>query len=388
LPGNTLFLLTGARCPRDPEADSPLVWLVHCYESMSVFSNFMLRCGWIQLSRYGLEMSETGQLRGPSIGAALPPQDQSPPMQLQMPQQPVAFVHREDLPKLNPALLDTEPQLSSLPNTTQAAAPTTPQAQVPAVLPAVETAEDEDERAWQEAMARAKAASDSEFAVADTDQVPAIVTQTPVSETLASETLVQIPTMPTETEAEEDWDALIAAANQRAADDGLPALSDFVTAPATHVPAMGAQVEQDATPANDDMPANLVTSIHRRRLAAPSPQVQVAQPIAEEEDWATLKADAEAKARSEKVRKERAMREIRRLQRKPMTTGLGAPPRRRLAAGTKNGARAAAPPIPTAIPLRQRPAATSQSSATQSSAMAVGDSTQVDLPRITQRFSS
>lgn len=354
----------------------------------------MLRCGWIQLSRYGLEMSETGQLRGPSIGAAFPSQDQSPPMQLQMPQQPVAFVHREDLPKLNPALLDTEPQLSSLPNTAQAAAPTTPQAQMPASLPAVETAEDEDERAWQEAMARAKAASDSEFAVADTDQVPAIVTQTPVSETLASETLVHIPTMPAEAEAEaeEDWDALIAAANQRAADDGLPALSDFVTAPATHVPAMGAQVEQDATPANDDMPANLVTSIHHRRLAAPSPQMQVAQPIAEEEDWAALKADAEAKARSEKVRKERAMREIRRLQRKPMTTGLGAPPRRRLAAGTKNGARAAAPPIPTAIPLRQRPAATSQSSttgsATQRSAMAVGDSTQVDLPRITQRFSS
>ena len=336
----------------------------------------MLRCGWIQLSRYGLEMSETGQLRGVhSIGAPAM-QLQSPPMHLE----PVELAHRNDLP-LNPALLDTEPQLSALPNAASAAPPTTPLARVHAASPAVETTEDEEERAWQEAMARAKAASDSEFAGADTDRVPA----------MAQETMVQVPHRQAEAEpqadadayadAEEDWEALIAAANKRAADDDQPALNDFVATPAASLPPMCAQVEQDATPANDDMPANLVTSIHHRRLAAPSPHMLVAQPTADEEDWAMLKADAEAKARSEKARKERAMREIRRLQRKPMTTGLGAPPRRRLAAGTKNGARAAAPPIPTATPIRKLPAAPQDS-------VSVGDSTQVDLPRITQRFSS
>tara|TARA_R110002073_G_scaffold142117_6_gene293873 strand:- start:27573 stop:28493 length:921 start_codon:yes stop_codon:yes gene_type:complete len=306
---------------------------------MSVFSKFMLRRGWIQLSRYGLEVSETGEVREMCKPPVLP----APSARVTAP-----------MPQLNPALLDTVPQ-QSLANTGSELL--------------------DDDQAWEAAMARAKAQAEGEIAMADTDQIAAI--EAPVADT--DQIAAIAPAMATIAEVsqgeegeEQDWEALIAAANQRAAEDGLPKLTDFVAPPI-----LGAQVEQDATPANDDMPAGQVISIHHKRLSAPPAEARVPSPVDVDANWGTLQADAEAAARSEEARKERAMREIRRLQRTPASSGLGAPPRRRVAAGTKHGS--VMPPIPTSA--MRRPAPVAQDIAE------IGESTLVEIPRITQRFS-
>ncbi len=299
----------------------------------------MLRRGWIQLSRYGLEVSETGEVREMCKPPVLP----APSARVTAP-----------MPQLNPALLDTVPQ-QSLANTGSELL--------------------DDDQAWEAAMARAKAQAEGEIAMADTDQIAAI--EAPVADT--DQIAAIAPAMATIAEVsqgeegeEQDWEALIAAANQRAAEDGLPKLTDFVAPPI-----LGAQVEQDATPANDDMPAGQVISIHHKRLSAPPAEARVPSPVDVDANWGTLQADAEAAARSEEARKERAMREIRRLQRTPASSGLGAPPRRRVAAGTKHGS--VMPPIPTSA--MRRPAPVAQDIAE------IGESTLVEIPRITQRFS-
>lgn len=312
----------------------------------------MLRRGWIQLSRYGLEVNETGEVREMCKPPVLP----APSARVTAP-----------MPQLNPALLDTVPQ-QSLANTGSELL--------------------DDDQAWEAAMARAKAQAEGEIAMADTDQIAAI--EAPVADTdqiaaikapvADTDQIAAIaPAMATiakvsqdEEGDEQDWETLIAAANQRAAEDGLPKLADFVAPPI-----LGAQVEQDATPANDDMPAGQVISIHHKRLSAPPAEARVPSPVDVDANWGTLQADAEAAARSEEARKERAMREIRRLQRTPASSGLGAPPRRRVAAGTKHGS--VMPPIPTSA--MRRPAPVAQDIAE------IGESTLVEIPRITQRFS-
>ncbi len=246
---------------------------------------------------------------------------------------PEAIPPQPALPPPQPDLADTTPQIAH----------------------PVEAA-DEDERAWQEALARAKAQAD--LAMADTGRV------SPIAPAARKED-------------EDDWEVRIAAANKRAEEDTLPERTGFVP------PMLGAQVEQDATAANDDLPADLVTSIHHRRLSAPK-AVLTALPVAvadiaprcEEEDWAQRKADAEAKARTERARKERAMREIRRLQTKPLSRGLGAPPRRRVAAGTEHGSA----PVPAPLRITRRATAIEDT-------CEEAESTRAELPRVTQRFS-
>lgn len=229
---------------------------------------------------------------------------------------------------------------------------------------------DEEAKAWLEAVAKAKAQSGE---------------QSQVAEASADE------------EPEEDWEALMAAARQRAEADASPvaqvladarerAKSEPPIAPAvspvfaTVVPpspepaldAASAQVEQGAVAANDDRPAVKLNSIPTR-----------VEPGNEEEEWKRLRAEVDAKEEAENERKLRAMREIRRLRGSRGNTGnvrTTSTLPRRFAAGTVQ------PPIKAAE--KKKAIVIAPGPAKARPAKSPGATTTRSLPRITKRLNN
>ncbi len=323
---------------------------------MSVFAKFMFRRGWIQLSRYGLRVDEHGVLHGlPPAGQALLPKAAA--------RVPLAL----PAPALSPAP-PVKPR-RSLP-TQAVAAPPQP----------VDVAVDDDQ-VWQAAVARAKAQEESQLAMADTAKPATAVLVAPCAE--RDPDTIMDASEPSRDDDDENWEALIAAANQRAESCGeamsqTPELAReeatvIVSAPAV----VGAQVEQGTIPANDDKPAHLVTSIHHKRLVPPSVAVGISKPASEEENWNMLRADAENKAQAEAQRKLRAMREVQRPQNNSYAPTAGAN-RRRLASGTRN--------VPHASPVVASAHASGKRTLPDDQ-QTVDESTKVDMPRTARSFS-
>jgi hypothetical protein len=203
-----------------------------------------------------------------------------------------------------------------------------------------------------------------------------------------------------EEEGEEDWEALMAAARQRAqtnspvaqvlavarerakseppvAPEVKPVFATVPAQPAPPVDAASAQVERGAVAANDDRLAVQLSSL----------PVQAA-PGNEDEEWLRLRAEVEAKENAENERKLRAMREIRRLRGNRGNTGnvpMTKPATRRFAAGTVQ------PPIvaakkQAAVIVSPRPA--KPGPAKPRAPKSIGATTTRSIPRITQRLKS
>lgn len=210
--------------------------------------------------------------------------------------------------------------------------------------PALDVMNDPDENAWLAAVAKAKAQSEAEAAPeantleADTEQDHACAepqAESPAGEEdwdalmraalqrADAEVADTAPSAPAP-EAEEDWDALMQAALDRAEDKPLPEPSPPAEEP--QVDAAAAQVEQGSRPANDDRPAVKLVSVPAKQEEEEG-----------EGEWQKLRAQVEARENAETERKMRAMREIRRLRGSRGRTRNGRPPgvpRPRLAAGT------------------------------------------------------
>jgi hypothetical protein len=209
-------------------------------------------------------------------------------------------------------------------------------------------AEDPDEKAWKAAVARAKAQSEAEEAETQKDHQTAAPQEAAAQEAASEEAapeedwdaLMEAARLRAEADVadtqpdaeapseEEDWDALMLAARQRAETKETPVPDPLPPPPVAEqeIDAAAAQVEQGTKPANDDRPKVKLVSV---------PSMQDSD---EEEEWKKLRAEVEARDKAEAARKQRAMREIRRLRGNRGKTRNGRPPgvpaKRRLAAGT------------------------------------------------------
>ncbi len=210
-----------------------------------------------------------------------------------------------------------------------------PAAVPPSLPPHTLTAEEEEQNAWQTSMAKAKLQSYTELGLLSVPEQEQEQEQEP--------------------EAEEDWGALIAAANARAS-----------------------QQEQEAKPepeltssTNEDGSSTIET-----------PVIEVdATPLSEEEEWAALRREADAKQQEETKRMERGAREVQRLRRQS-STAASPPPHLRASKSTKNRK-----PLSSPEPVRAETTeelTNVEPSPAEVDANNVGDSTQVDVPRIGQ----
>jgi hypothetical protein len=244
--------------------------------------------------------------------------------------------------------------------------PARPKAQAaPAVAPAPEEEPNlEEENLWLAAVAKAKA-----------------------------QPAVEVASEPEE--SEEDWEALMAAARQRADAEASPvakvlavarerAKSEPPVAPASRpvfaalppqperpLDSASAQVERGAVAANDDRLPVVLSSLPVKAVSTD-----------EDTEWQRLRAEVEAKEQAENERKLRAIREIRRLRGNRGNTGnvpMTKPATRRFAAGTVQPPVDAASSKKQAVVLAPRPV---QARASKS----IGATTTRSLPRITQRL--
>lgn len=212
-----------------------------------------------------------------------------------------------------------------------------PAAVPPALPPHTLTAEEEEQNAWQASMAKAKLQSYTELGLLSVEEHE----------------------QEQEPEAEEDWAALIAAANARAS-----------------------QQEQEAKPEPEPEPEpELASSTNEDGSSTiETPVIEVAA-LSEEEEWAALRREADAKQQKEAKRMERGAQEVQRLQRQSSTTA-SPPPHLRASRSTPNRK-----PLSTPVPVR---AETTEEltevglSPAEVDVNNVGDSTQVDVPRIGQ----
>ena len=381
---------------------------------MSPFAKLMLRFGWIRLSSYGLEVTLDGRL----VSAGLLPEAQLDLDWSNVPAPAVDLASTFD-PALGARPARTPPPLPA-PRARQAVAATAPASPPPAVAqapkgPATQPASaasadslsEEEEWAWQAAVAKAKAESETASQVAqmptdtddeatgfaDTEKLPstAVKQSPPPAKDEPDARDTQVAAEVAESDGE-DWEVLVAAARSREERaepsshhnssyddtkiDALPKVPDFAAA----------QVTQGDLPANDDLPADAVTSIHALKLRSMAAPQTPASASSEDDEWTAMRSQIEAREREENARKMRAMREIQRLQGRASLGGLrpnrpAAPPhRKRMAAGTLP-APARRPALSTSTVPTLRP------STAAAPADASGHDTKIDLPRVTERLS-
>ncbi len=266
---------------------------------MSAFSALMLRLGWIKLSRYGLEVGIDGQVHPVSGGS------------------------------FAPLLVETmaPPIVAQVVAQPVAMPPSLPQL----------TAAEEEQNAWQASMAKAKLQSYTELGI-----LPVVEED--------------------EDEDEENWAALIAAANDRASQKESSTGKD----------------ESQLEPELAQKPARSTSEDGSSTVETAMLEVAAASP-SEEEEWAALRRNAEAKQEVEARRMKRGVREVQRLRRQSSTTG-SPPPRVPRAAPIRK---------PPSVPLPVRAETTEELTEVGPSPVevdvgSVGDSTQVDVPRIGQ----
>ncbi len=398
---------------------------------MSPFAKLMLRFGWIRLSTYGLEMTLDGRVVpacqfGQSsfdnaFQLAAPSVDPASVFDPSLAQRPApsqsALAVQAPAPTQSAAPARPARPLPPIPSSRQAAgtqAPPVVQTQpqpVPASVAAaneLSQAEEEDEWAWQAAVAKARAEeenteSDTEIAPelpALSDEEAGFADTAPLRRTsIVQPTTQQATQLATESQAsasadeEPDWEALMAAARARAESEAQEADTEDTICESTCVEMMpdfaAAQVEPGAHAANDDLPADTVTSINAIKLRTLPTQASEALRAAEEQkeadEWAAMRKQVEAKENEERARKLRAMREIRRLQGRSPLPSLhpSRPPlaaRRRIAAGTAAPTGSSQSVSKVLMPLRPlTPTAVEKTE--------VGGDTSVDLPRVTSRLS-
>lgn len=382
---------------------------------MSPFAKLMLRFGWIRLSSYGLEVTLDGRL----VSASMLPEAQldldwsnvpSPTLDFASTLEPVLATIPTRKPPPLPAAKARPPVAATMQAFVGApvvAAPVAPAKATPTVA-SDDSLSEEDEWAWQAAVAKAKAESEAESpgrtepkrsetedeatGFADTTPLPGQALKLrpqPACPELENDTQVAAELDET---GGEDWEVLVAAARSRERSDvedtqhrsyddtkidQEPQRPDFAAA----------QVTQRDLPANDDLPADTVTSINAIKLRPLLARQDQESESSQDDEWTAMRGQIEAKDSEENARKMRAMREIQRLQgRSPLKDfrprGVGAPPlRKRMAAGTS--------PAPTSRPTLTATTAlpTRRPSPVSASMDASNHDTKIDLPRITERLS-